>query len=256
MDPASFFRGLADLPRGGLAILGDPPLRRLALMPVFLTALLQITGFVVLLFFVDDIAALIWKPPDGGWLVPLYWLFMLVTGLLSLAVLFLLLTFVARTASSHFLSRITLRLREKMEGDSLPEGPGGLHADLVYPVWLEIRLLLLVLAVQVPCFAGQIMIPGASFLVAPLQFLLSAFLAALSFLDHPMETEGLPGFSGRLRYGLTHFFRTLGFGTSLLLLLPIPFLGFLLLPAASAGAVIFYGEERIRSTASDNPSST
>lgn len=242
----SFIRGFLDPVRGLGFILGRPPLVRRAVAPIAVTALLYAALLVLLLLFSGDLMDRIWEKPEGGWLVPLYYVVYVFLLAASVGVSLVAFTFVAKIVGGPFLTKLSRAVLEELQG-APPKAPGGCYADLVYPVLLEIQNLVFFLLVQGALLAAQLFVPGSSLVIAPLQFLVAAFFLALGFLDYPLETgEKLPGFRGRIRYGRAHLPRTLGFGTALVLMLPIPFVGFAVLPAAVAGASLFYFDEKKR----------
>lgn len=242
----SFLQGVTDPLRGMLFLIQRPSWFPILLAPVMFTAALFLALLAWVVLGSGDWLSSLWARPESDWLLPLHFLARGGMIVAAAALLYLLFAPVSAAVAAPFLTRLTKKMRADLEGIP-PKAPSGLHADVIYPIWLGLRLLLLAVAIQGTAFLLQAALPGSSFVLLPLQLVLAAFSAALTFLDYPLESEGaLPGLRGRWRYGLRHAPRTLGFGLSLLLLLSIPLLGLLLLPAGVAGAVLFFHDERDR----------
>ncbi|MHC4605620.1 MAG: EI24 domain-containing protein, partial [Planctomycetota bacterium] len=197
----AFFRGIGDLPRGLGFLLGRGPLVRLAAVPTLITAALYAGLIVLLIVFFGDLMDVLWEKPESGWLLPLYYLLGIVVGAAAVAILFVTFTMVGAAICAPFLTKISHRIRGELEKKPV-HAPGGIYADVVYPLWLQIRLLLLLIVVQVGCFVVQIVVPGSTLIVGPFQFFFAGFLLALGFLDYPLEGGELPGFRGRMSYGM------------------------------------------------------
>lgn len=239
-----FLRGLADPFRGLLFVIRRPRLFSLAVVPIVITSVLYVGLLLLLLLHLDDLLDLAWKTFADGWPIFLYYLAYLVLAPTIALALLAILPFVAGAVSGPFLFRIVRKVREEIEGRRI-DPPGGAYADLVYPALMQVKSLLVLLTLYACTVPVHLLVPGSSVFLGPLQILASAFLLAVSFLDYPLETEPeLPGFRGRFRYGCSHLGRALGFGTALLGLTAVPLIGFLLPPAAAAGAALFYCDER------------
>ena len=98
---------------------------------------------------------------------------------------------------------------------------------------------LLYLAIAVPLFAMQWLVP----VVAPLVWVASIVQAALFFafdaFNEPLHRRGA-SFGGKWGFITTHLAESLGFGTGVALLMMVPFLSVIVTPVAIVGGTLLY----------------
>ena len=250
----SFFRGVADPFRGLRFILTRGRLIRLSILPVLVNLLLYVAIIVCVVLWGNDVYEALWAQlfpePDSWWEKTLSVAGFVLFLLLAAVALLFSFTAVGAALASPFLSRLSLRVREEIEGRKI-EPPGGLKVEILYPLWVNLVRAVVGLGVIVGAFVVQLILPPTVVVLMPLQVAFGGFCLALSVLDFPLETEHPPGFMSAVRFGKTHLGRTLGFGGMLSLVAMVPLLGFLALPAAVAGATLFFCDERKR--AADQP---
>jgi CysZ protein len=224
----SFFSALT-YPFRGVAFF----LRRPALWKYFAAAFaINLILFVTLavLFFKHraDLVAWIMPARFPEWLrAALGWI---LTGAVAVAGLFLF-TVVGNILASPFLDAMTERILREL-GEQLPPSRGPLRALLRALVNQTLKLV---------CF-GAIQGLLLLLLATPLAFLhppLSAFLAILflgfEYLDYPLDARRV-SIPGRFAWLAGHLGAALGYGLVLFGALWIPFVGYLCLPLAVAGA--------------------
>jgi len=84
-------------------------------------------------------------------------------------------------------------------------------------------------------------IPLLNFIAIPLLMLLSIWMMALQYLDYPADNNGL-NFQQTLAWLREKRLQSLGFGA--LICLCVPFIGFLIMPVAVAGATLLWVREQ------------
>jgi CysZ protein len=225
--PAAFWRVLAGafhVPAGMLYLLRRPRLWPLAVLPIALTAVLLIGGFVggvfAVPFFDDVIAPRSEASPLGSLLfAAAVWLALPLTGLMLGLALALLL-------ASPLLERLSLAVERQLRGE-----PAALPQDLAWEVMQSLRG-----ALYFALRAPAVFLIGLIPLVGPL---LAALWAAhaLSFqlTEAPLHRMGRDFFERR-RWHRAHRAESLGFGLAGFLTLFVPFANFLLAPALVVGA--------------------
>jgi len=126
-------------------------------------------------------------------------------------------------------------MTERMMADAgrIKETPRGYGAAFGAGLVDQLGRFALFLAVQGMLF-GLWLTPAA--LVHPVAAgVVTAFFVAIEHLEYPLEARGLRFFA-RIDWGFKRLGPSLGFGTTLMFVMP--FAGFLLLPAAVCGAVL------------------
>ena len=86
-------------------------------------------------------------------------------------------------------------------------------------------------------------IPVVNTLISPLWFVFCAWMMAVEYGDYPMANQGMDGRAVR-----QHLKRngggSLGFGVAVMMMMMVPVVNFLVMPAAVAGATIFWLKTR------------
>ncbi len=157
------------------------------------------------------------------------------TGLVLSAIVILIL---GQAIASPFLDRLSERIEQIKLGTpeqpfSLPLTIRGVVMAVADVFWA--LLLLVVVQVGIWALSGWWMPPLASFL----SYLAAAFVVAHEFLTLPLSRQLVP-YRTRLKITWAHKWWSFGFGGAALLLLWVPFLNLILLPAAAAGGTLLY----------------
>jgi CysZ protein len=164
---------------------------------------------------------------------------------------FLLGLLLAQPLSGPALERL-VRLRERDLG--APPRPS---TSFLTDAWRSLRSALLG-TIALPLLLGltliEILVPGSSVVVLPLKLLVTAIFVAWDILDYPLSVRGFR-LRDRLRFMGSHKACVFGFGLSLAVVLLLPCMQLLLLPAAVAGATAMLHEvERARDWGSSEKS--
>jgi CysZ protein len=213
-------------------------------------------------------------------LVPVIVLFLLVTGAVALAVVFIRPAVVEWLAqSAAFLGRIgaeaaswlaallsavlglwlAVGLAPPLSAPALEKivhlqerelgVPDRRELGFVSELWIGLRAQLLALALATPLFLALwiigLLLPPLAVVVLPLKFALASLLIAYDLLDYPLTLRGVP-LRERLRLMRRQWRATLGFGLafSLLFWLPCCAIGLLPIGAAAATRLIWQMAER------------
>ncbi|MBT6274506.1 MAG: sulfate transporter CysZ [Chromatiales bacterium] len=234
----------------GLRLVFRPRLRRFVLMPL----LINIVLFAVLIGFGASrfdgwVTELM---PEGlvlfGWEIisaavftvlmwPIYAIVVAVAGFYTFAI-------VANLIASPFNGMLAQAVEEILTGVGGPDGPIGLGAiakDAGIAIASEVRKM----AYVVP----RLLLLGLLFLVPVVQlaapfiwFAFAAWLTAISYADFPMGNHAM-GFVDQRKRVATRRFAALGFGGVVTLAIAIPVVNLIAIPAAVAGATVFWVDQ-------------
>ena len=269
--PGSGLRGfLAGLtyPFRGLAFLATNRASwRYAIIPGLVNFGVLLVAFVVSMFLVDDLAA--WLRPEvldaavaapsaqGGFFVNLLGSAREVAGVagrgLGTVVLYLLSFLLAAAGAivgalvlaaalaGPFQERLSEVVEQLATGRALESEkltPKSLARDGVRAVSTALQRVTLFSVLYIPLFAVSI-IPGVGVVGAAGTLVYSSFFGALNFMDPTLERRKLP-LRSKLTYARARLAPWLGYGTALLAVLLVPFVGLLLTPAFVAGGTLLW----------------
>ena len=169
----------------------------------------------------------------GAWAAAGSWALRIVLSLVGLVVAFLLAMTLAQPLSGFALDRIARKQELALGGRSWPDQP------FVASALRSLRVTLSALALSLPILAllslVTVLAPPASVVTVPLKFFVTGMAVAYDFLDYPLGLRGV-GVRARMAFLRRHIFAVAGFGAAGALLLLVPGVGLLLLPAGVAGA--------------------
>jgi len=232
----TFFDGIGLFFEGARAT-REPGLTRYVWLPAAISGLVVIAGLTLAYGYTDDFGT--WleaQLPDWldflSWiLVPLAWL----VGLLISAWLF---GFLAVLIASPFLGDLSLAVERRRYGEA-PAPDIGLAAMVVTALGRELRKLAYHLPRLIAVFVLTLIIPGVNAIAPAIWLLFGAWMMAVQFADYPTENRN-DDFRDTLRRLRGRRAASLGFGLAASLALSIPFLNFLLIPAAVAGGTLLW----------------
>ncbi|MER7002124.1 EI24 domain-containing protein [Dactylosporangium sp. NPDC000555] len=236
---SEFLTGLRLLGRGFARYGRSPRLLLLGAIPAVITCALFAVGWVFLLGYIDEIAsAVTWFADDwpAGWrrLVE----FGAGAGILVVAALISVLTFTAITLliGDPFYEAIS----EKIE-DGLGGTPGVVDLPWYRTLWPSIvdsvRLIAVGIALAIPLFLlGFVPIVGQT-VVPVLNAIVGGWLIALELTGIPFNRRGLR-LSDRRKILRGHRPLALGFGIPVFLVLLVPVVAIIVVPAAVIGATL------------------
>ena len=234
-----FLAGAGLLVRGLGLYVRSPGLMLLGIVPALISGALFVAAFVTLLYFVDELAALI-TPFADDWSTGGRSLLRVIAGLaiVGLAGLLAVLTFTAVTLTigDPFYEKISERVEDRLGGT-----PGAVEV----PFWASLRrslvdslrLVAISVLVGVPLFAaGFIPVVGQT-VVPVIGAAVGGWFLALELVGAPFYRRGmgLPERRSLLRADRP---TALGFGVAVFVCFLIPLGAVLVMPAAVAGATL------------------
>ncbi len=228
----------------GLGLLNRPGLRPFVLIPL----LVNIVVFSLLIWLgVDQFEQLMdrFLPADESWLSWLRWLLWPLFAITLVLIISYTFTVIANLIAAPFNGL----LAEKVElhlGGELPNQPSGAKQvvkDVIPSLLSELRKLVYFLLRAVPLLI-LFLIPLLNIAAPFLWMAFSAWFLALEYGDYPMANHKL-AFKQQHRRLKQARFSSLVFGGALTLMMMVPVLNFVAMPAAVAGATLFW-HERLR----------
>jgi CysZ protein len=228
-----FLRGLRLIFRSGL--------RRYVVMPLAINVLLfaGLTWFGAGQF--EDF--LNWLMPElPEWLQWSYWLLWILFAVSALLILFFAFSLLANLIAAPFNGLLAEAVEFHLTGQRPADGGGWqkMLKELVPTLLDELRKLLYFAAWSLP-FLVLFVIPVVN-IIAPFAWLtFSAWMLALEYADYPMGNHGLRAAEQKRRLGQQRLL-SLGFGSAVTVATMTPFLNFVVMPAAVAGATALWVE--------------
>jgi CysZ protein len=236
---SEFATGMRLLGRGFARYGRNPRLLLLGAIPALITFVLFGTAWVFLIMYIDEIAsAVTWFADDwsAGWrrLVE----FGAGAGVLAMAALLSALTFTALTLliGDPFYEVISARIEDGLGGT-----PGALDLPWYRTLWPNLadslRLIALGIAIAIPLFLmGFIPIFGQT-VVPVLNVLVGGWLIAVELTGIPFNRRGLR-LRDRRKLLRANRSLSLGFGIPVFLILLLPVVAIIVIPAAVAGGTL------------------
>lgn len=223
----------------GLRLVRQPGLRRYVIVPLLINVaiftLVVVYGYMHLETWVNAITS---QLPD--WLSFLSWLIWIVAVLVAIAFLLYAFTIFANIIASPFNAVLATRVEERLLGslDDIPEiswwrvMPRAVGRELAKVAYFLPRLIGLLILTFIP-----VVNIAAPFLL----LLFSAWMMAVEYTDYAADNNEL-GFR-RLRERLgTNRLQSLMFGIVIYMLMAIPVINLVLMPAAVAGGTVFWAK--------------
>lgn len=226
----------------GLKLVLRPGLRLFVLLPLTINVLLfaGLIGFAVSEFrhWVD------WLMPNlPHWLDFLEYLLWPLFVVLVLLILFFGFTLVANLIASPFNGFLAEKVEEVLRGkdDFPPFSWSELAAMVPRTVGRELRKLGYFLPRALGLFILSL-IPGVNIVATPLWLLFGVWMMAVQYIDYPADNHHL-GWNEMLAWLRSKRWACMGFGGVTYLALLIPVVNLVVMPAAVAGAVLFWVRE-------------
>lgn len=240
----SVFAGARYFPEG-LRLIFRPELRLFVVLPVVASVLVFAGGFYVLLGrFEELLASLTPRLPDFlFWLE--YFLWPLMFGLLLL-IIFFTFTLCATFVAAPFNGLLAEKVAELVQGHRQQPSSAGFYRELLAIAPQTFQREWQKLAYFVPRGLGLLVlsfIPGLNLLAAPLWLVFGAWMMAVQYLDYPADNQGV-AWNDMLAWIRQRRWSSLGFGGMVQGALWIPGFNLLVMPAAIAGATLFWLDAR------------
>lgn len=236
----------------GLSLITKPSLRPFVIIPL----LVNILVFSLLIWLgIDQFEGLMdrFLPSDESWFAWLRWLLWPLFAITLLLVVFYTFTVIANLIAAPFNGLLAEKVELYLGGD-LPEQSGGVKQivqDLLPSLLSELRKLLYFSIRAIPLLI-LFLIPVVNLAAPFLWFAFSAWFLALEYGDYPMANHSLLFKEQHQRLKGARY-TAMAFGGSLTLLMMVPGLNFVAMPAAVAGATVFWRERLDTKSAQTNP---
>ncbi|MES9952915.1 MAG: sulfate transporter CysZ [Candidatus Thiodiazotropha sp. 6PLUC2] len=226
----------------GVGLLSKPGIRPFVLIPLLINVLV----FSLLIWLgIDQFEQLMnrFLPDDESWLAWLRWLLWPLFAIAIVLMVFYTFTVIANLIAAPFNGL----LAEKVElylGGELPNQTSGakqLMREVLPSILSELRKLSYFLLRAIPLLI-LFLIPVINVAAPFLWLLFSAWFLALEYGDYPMANHNLSFKQQHKRLKRARM-SSLAFGGGLTLMMMVPLLNFVAMPAAVAGATLFWREQ-------------
>ena len=227
----------------GLRLILRPGLRLFVLLPLTLNLLLFIALLgVAIQQFGFWVEALMPTLPD--WLAFLEYLLWPLFVVLVLVIMFFSFTLLANIIAAPFNGFLAEKVEVVLRGrdDFPPFSWAELTAMVPRTVGRELRKLVYFLPRAIPLLILTF-VPVLNLLAAPLWILFGIWMMAVQYIDYPCDNNKV-SWDDMLAWLREKRWQSLGFGGAVYLSLLIPFVNILVMPAAVAGATLFWVRER------------
>lgn len=227
----------------GLRLLNQPSIRLYVIIPLTINIILFGIGLWYGYSWFQE--QLIWL--DGflpSWLHWLQWIILPLWIMVLVVVVFFSFSMVANLVASPFNALLAERVEHHLTG-RFPQGEAtgmtGMVASVVPLIWNEINKILYFILWAIP-FLVLFVIPGVNVIASFIWIAFSAWMLSIEYVDIPMGNHNLSGKQVRSHLRSQRLLG-LGFGGSVLLMTSVPFINFLAMPAAVAGATLLWVEQ-------------
>lgn len=223
----------------GLGLITQPGIRPFVLAPLLVNVLV----FGLVLYFGFGLLETLMDRWLTGWLEWLRWLLWPIAGLVALVSIFFSFSLVGNLIASPFNGLLAEVVERKLTGKPI-EGLGstaGLLKEASRSIASELRKLAYAALLGVPCLL-LFVIPVVNVIAPVVWVLFGVWMLTIAYADYPMANHGL-SFAEQRRLLAGRRFLSLGFGGSVMLMLAVPLLNFLVIPAAVAGATAMWVDE-------------
>lgn len=227
----------------GFSLLFKPGIRAYVIIPFLINTLL----FVALIGLgVQQFSAfLAWIMPDlPQWLQWLSWLMWFVFAIGALLIVFFTFSLLANLVGAPFNSLLAEAVEKHIADAEMPSAStrsAGFIAGIIPALTDEILKIIYFILWSLP-FLILFVIPGVNLIAPVVWFLFTAWMLALEYADYPLGNHQF-SFAQQRSLLRSQTIRTMGFGSAVGIATMIPIANFMVMPAAVAGATIYYNEQ-------------
>ncbi len=230
---SDFFRGAGYL-LDGFSLITRPGIRKYALVPLLINALLFtaviVFGANAMGNFIDSLT---------GWWQFLEWLLWPLFVLVTLTVVFFTFSIMANLVGAPFNGFLAEAVERHLKGTEVNGGNGDsrLLQEIFKAIRSESSKIIYFICIAIPLLL-LMWIPGLQILWV----IFGAWMLALEYIDYPMGNHGYTFREERQKLKQRRLL-AFGFGGSVMLMTLIPFLNFIVMPVAVAGATRLWVQE-------------
>ena len=220
----------------GLALIRQPGLRRYVIIPLLINIVL-LSGTIAFGVVKFEAWTSAFTSHLPAWLSVLSWIVAVLAAVLVILILLYVFAIVANIIAAPFNALLSEKVEEKLTGRA-PVSEARLHVVMVRSIKRELARL----AWYLPRVAGLLMvtvIPGVNVLAPLLWVLFGAWMMAVEYSDYAADNNDVSFSELRARLRGSRM-QSLAFGLMIYVLLAIPFLNLVLIPAAVAGGTAFW----------------
>jgi CysZ protein len=250
-SPIGFARGLTYVLRGmRFVYVEHPKLARYWVFPILITGIALGAVFYGAGSYYDDLAGALWSlfPESwseasgwvGGLLTALRWLIELVAGILIALLGLVLVLLLSSVVAAPFNDALSEAVEHILTGEPAPPFSfRRMLADIVRTVRLELLKVLIYLGVVGPMFLASFILPGVGQVISIVGFALTAAYLGIDYVDWPAARRDW-SVRDRIAFTRSQLPAVTGFGAGVWVLLFIPLVNLLFMPAAVAGGTILF----------------
>ncbi len=230
---------------GGLKLLGKPGIRLYVLVPL----LINVMVFSLLILWsaqqLNEWVAIVtgWLPGWLDFLGGLLWAVFAITVMFALAFGF---NIVANLIAAPFNAFLAAAVQAHLSGEPAPDSGRSLFGEVIHGVARELQKL----GYYLPRVLGMLLLSLVPFVspFAPILWLVFAgWMMALQYIDYPMDNNSC-SFAQVRDVVRKDRVTALGFGLTTLATALVPVVNFIVMPAAVAGATVYWFEESASDT--------
>ena len=227
----------------GFSMIMKPGLKRYVIIPMLISIVIfSLAGWIGYVQFESFINTML---PEDSWMQWLSWILWPVFFLTFLFLIFYGYTIIANLIAAPFNSKLAEAVARKLDSElAFPESEP-LIKDVSKSVFSELRKLFYYLVRALPLLL-LMLFPVTSAVASIVWLMFSAWFLALEYAAYPLENQKLLFKEQRQVLGKNKF-SAMSFGAGVTVLLLIPVLNLAAMPAAVAGATIYW-HEKLRSS--------
>lgn len=229
--------------REGLKLVLSPGLRLFVLLPLSINVVL-FCGLIYLAVHQFELWVDTFMPTLPHWLSFLSYILWPLFVVLVLLIVFFTFTVVANIIAAPFNGFLSEKVEAVVRG--VDDSPDFSWAELVAMVPRTLAREARKLGYMLPRMLGLFIlsfIPVANIIAAPLWLLFGVWMMAIQYIDYPADNHKL-GWNEMLGWLKSKRWQSLSFGGIVYVALLIPVVNLLMMPAAVAGATLFWVRER------------
>jgi CysZ protein len=250
-SPIGFARGLSYGLRGmRFVYFGHPGLARYWVFPILITGAAIFAVFYGAGSLYDDVGGAVWSLlPESwskatgfvGWLVTaLKWIIELVAAVLITLLGLVLVVVLSSVVAAPFNDALSEAVERILTGGSAPAFSfKKMLADIGRTIRLEIGKVLLYALIVGPLFLASFFVPGIGQLISLVGFAFTAIYLGVDYIDWPAARRDW-SVRDRVAFTRRQIPAVAGFGTGVWVLLFIPVVNLLFMPAAVAGGTMLF----------------
>ncbi|MFW2388651.1 MAG: EI24 domain-containing protein [Polyangiales bacterium] len=250
-SPIGFARGISYALRGmRFVYFQHPKLARYWIFPVLITGCALVAVFYGAGSYNEDVGAAVWSlfPESwndvsgwvGGLLSALRWVIEVIAGILITLLGLVLVLILSSVVAAPFNDALSEAVENILTGEKAPPFSfSHMLADVARTIRLELGKALLYLVIVGPMLLASFFIPGVGQVVSLVGFALTAVYLGIDYVDWPAARRDW-SVRDRIAFTRRQLPAVAGFGAGVWVLLFIPLVNLLFMPAAVAGGTMLF----------------